>query len=309
MPIEKTPLVLTIGSFDGLHLGHQTIIHRVKEIARELQGTSGMVTFHPLPAQLLHPDFPYLLTTIDEKIPLLTELGIQFTYIIEFNQQLRTTEPEQFIEEHIIKPLRPTVLVLGADHRFGKNGRGDINLLRTILKPHDVQLETVPEFHHLGAPVKSTRIREHLVLGHIRLAVELLGRPYAFTGKVTSGSGTGRRLGFPTINLVPEHREKLLPAEGVYAVIAETPLGNFGGVLNIGFRPTFGGSNRTIETHLLDYPANAPKVEKVTIHFLERIRPEIRFDTPAQLKRQIEQDVTIARQLIEDSIYRDYFLR
>ncbi len=308
MPIEKSQLVLTIGSFDGLHLGHQAIIHRVQEIARAIHGIPAMVTFHPLPAQLLHPDFPYLLTTIDEKIPLLTELGIQFTYLIEFNQQLRSTEPEQFIKSYIVQPLQPAVLVLGVDHRFGKDGRGDINLLASLLKPHGIQLETVPEFHHLGAPVKSTRIREHLVLGHVRLAAELLGRPYAFTGKVTRGSGTGRRLGFPTINLQPLHREKLLPAEGVYAAIAETPLGNFGGVLNIGFRPTFGGNNRTIEIHLLDYPANAPEVAKVTVHFLERIRPEIRFDSPEALKAQIKQDVAIARPLIEDSIYRAYFL-
>lgn len=307
MPIEKSTLVLTIGSFDGLHLGHQEIVRRVKEIAQEVHGLPGMITFHPLPAQLLHPDFPYLLTPIDEKIPLITELGIQFTYVIEFNQQLRATEPEQFILNYV-NPLHPKVLVIGADHHFGKNGRGDTGLLFTLLKPHGVELEVVPEFYHLGAPVRSTRIREHLVLGHIRLATELLGRPYSFTGKVTPGFGTGRRLGFPTMNLQPIHREKLLPAEGVYAVIAETPNGNFGGVLNIGFRPTFGGGERTIEAHILNYPQDARRVEKITIYLLERIRPETKFGSPEELKLQIARDVAFTRKLIESSGYRSLLL-
>lgn len=307
MPIEKNTLVLTIGSFDGLHLGHQEIVRQVKKIAQEVHGLPGMITFHPLPAQLLHPDFPYLLTPIDEKITLITELGIQFTYVIEFNQQLRATEPEQFILNYVT-PLHPKVLVIGSDHHFGKNGRGDTSLLLTILKPHEAELEIVPEFYHLGAPVRSTRIREHLLLGHIRLAAELLGRLYSFTGKVIPGSGTGRRLGFPTMNLQPIHREKLLPAEGVYAVIVETPNGNFGGVLNIGFRPTFGGGKRTIEVHILNYPQDVPKVEKITIHFLERLRPEAKFENPEDLKHQITRDVAFAAKLIKESTYGSLIL-
>ncbi|MGQ9677839.1 MAG: bifunctional riboflavin kinase/FAD synthetase [bacterium] len=307
MPIKKIPLILTIGGFDGLHLGHQEIIRRVKQIAQKIHGVPGIITFHPLPAQLLHPDFPYLLTPIDEKIRLLTELGIQFTQVIEFNQQLSATEPEQFIENYIL-PLQPKIIVIGSDHHFGRNGRGDTNLLFTILKQHGIELDIVPEFYHLGAPVKSTRIREHLVLGHIRLATELLGRLYSFTGKVTTGSGIGRLIGFPTINIQPTFREKLLPAEGVYAVIVETQNGNFGGVLNIGFRPTFGGGDRTIETHILNYPQDAPKVEKITIHLLERLRPETKFKNPEDLKNQIARDIALTSKLIKNSSYRSLLL-
>ena len=297
MRTEKRPVALTIGGFDGLHLGHQEIIRQVCEIAREINGISALLTFHPLPGQTILSEFPYILTPLEEKIPLLTELGIEFTRVLEFNTHLQATEPEEFIHRHIIADFDPAVIVIGADHRFGRQGRGDPVLLNQLLQPRGIKVKVVPDVIHLGAPVRSTRIREHLLLGHVRLAGELLGRPYSLTGRVVPGTGTGRKLGFPTINLQPREKEKLIPMEGVYAVIADTSVAMFPGVVNIGFRPTFGGKDRAIEAHLFNYPEDAGPVNTITIHFLERLRPERPFSTPAELCQQIKQDIARAQEL------------
>ncbi len=297
MPSEEKNLVLTIGGFDGVHLGHQRIIRRVQEIAAETAGISGLITFHPHPAQVLYPDFPYLLTPLEEKLLLLTEIGVEQVHIISFDQSLRTTEPEEFVKRHLFE-LNPAAVVIGADHRFGRGARGDVGLLRRILEPRGIKVEVVPEFVHLGAPVKSTRIREHLVLGHIRLAAELLGRPYALTGLVVRGKGTGRRIGFPTINLEPVRKEKLLPLGGVYAAIAEIDSKEFAGVLNIGSRPTFSGEETTIEIHLLNFSSEVQPGKKVAIRFLERIRAEHRFASADALVEQIRQDIAAARKVL-----------
>lgn len=290
------PINLTIGGFDGIHLGHQEIIRRVQEICRDNRGTPGLITFHPHPAQLLYPDFPYLLTPLEEKLLLLTELGIEQVYIISVDQKLLATEPEEFIETHLLK-LNPAAIVVGADHRFGKGAKGDVYLLKRILEPKGIKVEIVPEVIHLGAPVKSTRIREHLILGHIRLAAELLGRPYSLTGIVVPGTGTGRRIGFPTINIQPP-KEKLLPLEGVYAGTAEIKSQQFPGVVNIGFRPTFAGEQKTVEIHLLNFPSQVDLGEKITIRLIERIRPEQRFPNPLALAEEIRKDIAAAKKIL-----------
>ncbi len=305
MRIDKPALVLTIGSFDGIHLGHQEILRRVMELAQEFRGVSGVVTFHPLPVQVLYPDFPYLLTPLEEKLSLFTELGIEFVHIIRFDERLARTEPEEFLQKELVEELAPSAVVIGIDHRFGKDGRGDINLLQALLKPSGVKVEVVPEFIHLGAPVKSTRVREHLLLGHLRLARELLGRPYSIAGRVVPGSGMGRRIGFPTLNLKPVSPEKLIPADGVYAALAEINSLRYPGVVNIGYRPTFGGEERGIELHLIDINAKKAKElasEKITIYLIERIRPEQRFSTPAALQDRIKQDIVTAREIV----FKDY---
>ncbi|MGQ9707616.1 MAG: bifunctional riboflavin kinase/FAD synthetase [bacterium] len=299
MPIEKKPLILTIGGFDGVHLGHQEIIRQVKDIAREINGTTGLVTFHPHPAQLLYPDFPYLLTPLQEKLLLFTELGIDYVHILRFDQELRSTEPEKFVRETLIEMLQPAAVVIGIDHRFGRDARGDVKLLKSLCQPRGIRVETVPEFIHLGTPVKSTRIREHLILGHIRLAAELLGRPYSLSGYVVRGRGAGKQLGFPTINIQPFSREKLLPAEGVYAATAEIDSQPYAGVANIGFRPTFSGDKRTVEIHLINFTAEVKPGEMIVLRFHERIRPERRFATADALAEQIRQDILTAVNLLK----------
>lgn len=296
---NSTGLVLTIGGFDGVHRGHRAIIEAVQEEAQIRNARSGLVTFEPHPAQVLYPEFPYLLTPFEEKKLILTELGIDYVHVISFNKRIRELDPEEFVREEIVKPLNPAGVVIGADHRFGQNARGDVRLLCEILAQYSIPLKIIPEVVHLGAPVRSTRIREHLVLGHIRLANELLGWRYGILGRLVHGTGTGRKLGFPTINLQPISADKLLPAEGVYAGYAEFSGRIFSGAVNIGFKPTFGGTGKVVEVHLLDFQGEVTPGTPVTVRLLERIRPEQKFPDAGALRAQIAADIVKIRQVLE----------
>jgi len=296
---SESPRVLTIGGFDGVHLGHQQIVARLRQVAEELNCRATLVTFEPHPAQFLHPEFPYLLTPLSEKLSLLTELGVDEVVVLRFDAKLRDVEPEEFVKRYLVSELSPVAVVIGADHRFGKGARGGLQLLVRILGEYQVRVEVVPEVVHLGAPVRATRVREHLLLGHIRLADELLGRAYAVSGRVVPGLGIGRRLGFPTINLEVVYPDKLLPPEGVYAVTAEISARIFPGVANIGFRPTFSERPRGLEVHLFDFSDDVPTGERLTVRFYEYLRPEQRFPDARSLGEQIKRDAERARQYFE----------
>jgi len=303
MPTDRgslhPPLVLALGGFDGVHLGHQQIIRRCRELARSRNALTGVLTFDPLPAQLVYPDFTYILTPPAEKATLLTELGVEIIHTVTFTEEVRNSTPEQFVRDHIVAPLHPLVVVAGYDHRFGVKGCGDVALLGRLLADLNIELEVVPEFVHLDAPVRSTRIREQLLLGHVALAAELLGRPYALGGSVIPGTATGRKLGFPTINIQPGEPEKLVPADGVYIVLVDIDDRRYPAVLNIGHRPTFNGDRRTIEAHILDLKERV-KCHRATLHFLDRLRPERRFADPAGLANQIRADIENARRLLRN---------
>ncbi len=293
-PRPATPPVVALGSFDGVHLGHQQIIRRAAEIAAGIQGLTAVLTYNPLPAQLIYPDFTYILTTLAEKKTLLTELGVEYICLLRFDAELRGTAAPDFIRRHIVEALHPAAVVVGHDHRFGNRGSGDAGLLSRTLEPLGIGVDVVPETLLRGVPVRSTTIREHLLLGHVSLAAELLGRCYAMSGTIVPGTGTGRRLGFPTINLRPFERETLVPADGVYLCRVDAAGRTFDALLNIGHRPTFGGETRTIEAHLLDVElAESPR--SAAFRLVDRLRPERRFENPAALASQIADDVAAAR--------------
>ena len=297
MPTNPRPparLVVALGSFDGVHLGHQEIIRRAAGIAARHEGLTAVLTYDPLPAQVIYPDFTYVLTTFAEKKDLLAELGVDHVCVLRFDAGLRGTAPSDFIQRHIVEALHPAAVVVGHDHRFGSRGTGDSGLLSRTLEPLGIEVEVVPEILLRGVPVRSTTIREHLLLGHVRLAAELLGRCYAVNGTIVPGTGTGRRLGFPTINMRPFERETLVPADGVYLCRVDTAGRTFDALLNIGHRPTFGGETRTIEAHLLDVQlAESPR--SAVFRLIDRIRPERRFESPDALASQIAKDVEAAR--------------
>jgi riboflavin kinase / FMN adenylyltransferase len=296
-PRPPSPLVVALGSFDGVHLGHQQIIRRAAEIAAGLDGLTAVLTYDPLPAQVIYPDFTYVLTTFSEKKAMLTELGVGYVCVLRFDAELRGTAASDFIRRHIVDSLHPAAVVVGHDHRFGSRGTGDAGLLARTLEPLGVRVDVVPEILLSGMPVRSTTIREHLLLGHVRLAAELLGRCYAMSGTIVPGTGTGRRLGFPTINLRPFERETLVPADGVYLCRADAAGRTFDALLNIGHRPTFGGETRTIEAHLLDVQlAESPR--SAVFRMLDRLRPERRFESPAALTSQIADDVATAHRML-----------
>jgi riboflavin kinase/FMN adenylyltransferase len=295
-PRPASPLVVALGSFDGVHLGHQRIVRRTAEIAGELKGVTGILTYDPLPAQLIYPDFTYVLTSFAEKKALLVQLGIECICLLRFDAGLRGTAAPDFIRRHIVESLHPAAVVIGHDHRFGCRGTGDADLLSRTLEPLGTRVEVVPEITLGGVPVRSTTIREHLLLGHVRLATELLGRCYAMSGTIVPGTGTGRRLGFPTINLRPFERETLVPADGVYVCRVDALGRRFDALLNIGHRPTFGGETRTIEAHLLDIQLPEPPRSAV-FRLIDRLRPERRFENAEALAAQIERDAREARDL------------
>lgn len=296
-------LVVAIGSFDGVHLGHQQIISRSRAIARTTAGVTAVLTFSPLSAQLVDSDFTFVLTPLPERIRILASYGVSLIHILRFDEELRNTGAAEFIRLHLLEPLRPAAVVVGHDHRFGRNGEGNVTSLRELLEPAGVRVEVVSEFLALGTPVRSTRVREHLLLGHVQLAAQLLGRPYTVSGPVVSGTGIGRRLGFPTVNIHVPEREKLVPADGVYAGMVELSTeGRSSGLLpaavNIGHRPTFGGERRTIEAHIITGEVSEPP-DFAVLHFIDRIRPELAFDSPEQLAAQIRVDVRSVRQKLE----------
>jgi riboflavin kinase/FMN adenylyltransferase len=288
---------VALGSFDGVHLGHRQLIDHGRNLATELGGPLAVLTFDPLPAQLIYPDFTYVLTPLAEKTRLLAELGVDLVHVVRFDDVTRNLTPEEVVSRHIVAELNPAAVIVGHDHRFGRRGRGDTALLQKLLDEAGVRLDVVPEFILLGAPVRSTRIREHLLLGAVARAAELLGRYYTLSGTVVSGTGTGRKLGFPTINLRPHERETLVPADGVYVARVDTLGHRHDAVLNIGHRPTFGGENRTIEAHLLDF-AGPRQPDAAVVSLIDRIRPERRFAGPAELSHQIAADVAAARDFL-----------
>lgn len=294
MSTDDRPSVVALGGFDGVHLGHQQIVARAGAVARRIGGSVVVLTLDPLPAQVIYPDFTYVLTPLAEKTRLLAELGVKTVRVVRFTDAVRDTPPEEFVRRHVIDELHPAAVVVGHDHRFGAGGHGDVPLLKRILRRHDIDLEVVPEFQFLGAPVRSTRIREHLLLGAVARAAQLLGRHYRIGGEVVPGTGTGRKLGFPTLNIRPADRETLVPADGVYVCFIETLGRAYGGVLNIGHRPTFGGETRTIEGHVLDFDAtDTPR--RALFLLVDRLRTERRFESPAALAAQIATDITAAR--------------
>ncbi len=298
---SRRPRVVALGGFDGVHLGHQLIISRTRELATELGARPAVLTFDPLPAQLIYPDFTYVLTPLVERIQILKELGVDEVHVVRFDDTVRATPAEHFVRQEVIQKLRPRAVVVGHDHRFGSRGQGDAKLLERVLAEQNIRLEVVPEFVLLGGPVRSTRIRERLLLGDVRRAAELLGRFYTVSGMVVPGTGTGRRLGFPTLNLRPNERETLVPADGVYVCRVYLMGRCYDAVLNIGHRPTFGGETRTIEAHLLDVHAEIA-ASRASFAVIERIRPERRFDGADALAAQIQLDIERARKILSSLV-------
>lgn len=289
--------IITIGSFDGVHRGHQAVIKKLLNTAKGKKSLAGVVTFEPSPQLVIHPDFHYILTPFSEKQAILANSGIDFIFLIEFTKSIQSMSPARFIQSQILHSLHPTTIVVGYDHQFGKDGQGSIELLKNLSDEFDFELIVVPEFLFEGEPIKSTRIRERLLLGDIKTANRLLGRNYVISGTVTKGLGIGKRLGFPTVNLEAKEVEKLIPAEGVYAVSVWHQGKKYLGAMNIGHRPTFNGDKRTIETSLINCSKELYGA-LLKIELVDRIRPEKRFPNTESLTKQIKEDIERAKRIL-----------
>ncbi len=297
--------VVTVGTFDGVHLGHWEVLRAMVRRARRTEKPSVLVTFQPHPLQILRPDrAPRLLTTPVEKKEILAQTGLDHAVILPFTRTLARYTPRRFVEKILVARMKVSDLVIGYDHGFGRGRSGDVETLEALGAEFGFRVRVVPPMTTEGGPVSSSRIRSALLAGDVRAARIGLGRPYSLRGVVVRGDGRGRRLGFPTANLHVADSRKLVPAEGIYAVRARSSEGACDGALHIGPRPTFPGSPATVEVHLLDRGGDLYGVE-LRLDLVERLREVRRFADPAELIRRIGEDVRRARRILAEHRTRD----
>lgn len=291
--IDITNPVVTIGIFDGVHKGHQKIIRRVKQLADPINGQSVVITLWPPPRAIFKKknETVNFLTGKNEKIQLLEKSGIDNLIILPFSREYANTPYKQFVEEVLIENIGVKHVVVGYNHAFGRNREGNFEKLVQLSKTFNFIAEQVQPEIVDGKKISSTLIREHVEKGELETANKFLGYDYSLIGKVIEGKKYGKKLGFPTANILPVNPDKLIPANGVYATIAEVNGTTYKGMLNIGTRPTITEQDhsRSIEVHLLDFDKEIYHKE-IKIRFIKRIRDEIRFDSVEKLIAQIQKD-------------------
>jgi riboflavin kinase/FMN adenylyltransferase len=285
------PTVLTLGVFDGLHLGHQLIMRTVVERARAVGAVPTVITFEPHPREVLHPESaPPLLQTFDQKIEALGVLGIEQTIVIHFDQAFAQIRAEDFLRDAVVDRLHAKEVYLGCGFAFGHDREGNIDLLRSVSQSLGFFADEVPEVRLRGCRVSSSRIRELLQQGGVNLARRMLGRPYGVEGRVVRGAERGVTLGFPTANLHPQNR--VIPRNGVY-ITATLIEGQWRrSVTNVGTRPTFESTAATsVETFVMNYSGDLYG-DVVRVRFLHRLRDEKKFSSVDELRKQISADVS-----------------
>lgn len=294
-PNQET--MLTIGVFDGVHLGHQHLIEKLKEQAAEKGLLSGVVTFREHPQEVLSPQTQLtFLSSLEERINLIRNLGIEFIAALPFTLELAKLGTRQFISS-IKEQLKMRGLVIGPDFALGRGREGNAAVLSSLGQELGFTVTSVPYLMIEGHVVSSTLIREALSCGDMKGVMRLLGRNFSLSGMVVTGDDRGKALGFPTANIVPESN-RALPADGVYVTWARVDDEIYKSATNIGVSPTFGGKERTVEVHLIDFSGDLYG-RQLTIQFVERVRGEVRFTTPEELKKQIDTDVQRARAILE----------
>jgi riboflavin kinase/FMN adenylyltransferase len=287
---------VTIGNFDGVHLGHQKLISRVKARAQALHLLSVVVTFDPHPLRVLVGDrTPPFITTLAQKLDFIATLGVEVTLVIPFTRELAALDPEQFVQTYLVDGLHTRELIIGYDYSFGKGRRGNYELLKQLGTVHGFGVERLDPVIIDGAIVSSTRIRDLVQAGKVWEAKPLLGRFHQAAGTVVPGRSRGRLLGFPTANL--QLAGGLSPKTGVYAVWADLDGAVRQGVANIGHNPTFGHEALSVEVHLLDFQGDLYGRE-LRVQFVQRIRSERKFESVAALVARIGEDVALARQIL-----------
>jgi riboflavin kinase/FMN adenylyltransferase len=292
----ERPSVVTVGTFDGVHLGHREILRRLRASGDAKGFRPIVVTFRPHPLAVVNPSAaPMLLTPDDEQLEALLADGPLEVVVLEFTPDLARHTAEEFVREILIDRFSVAELVIGYDHGLGRGRQGDASALQRLGAELGFGVEIVPAaLDAAGAPISSSSIRTSLAHGDLARASAALGRSYAFAGSVVEGDQRGRALGYPTINIALPSARKLLPPDGVYAVRARTTRGVFGGMMNLGGRPTFGDLERTLEVHLFDVSGDWYG-ERVSVDFVRRLRDTIRFDGVDKLVAQLGEDAKNAR--------------
>jgi len=290
------PCALTIGNFDGVHVGHRRILHRLQAIARERGWKSSVLTFDPHPTRIVAPDrTPHLMTSPERRCELMQEEGIEQFLILPFTRELALLSPEDFVGRILVDRLGARAVLVGHNFRFGHRAAGNIRMLEELGRRLGFETEIVPAITCRGRVVSSSGIRNLILAGRVSLAARLLGHPYGLEGEVVSGRGVGSRQTVPTLNLAT--KAELIPARGVYVTRTRDLADGreWNSITNIGYRPTFGESEElSIETFLLE-PLEGATPRSIRVEFLWRVRAEHKFETPEALKAQILKDVGVAQ--------------
>lgn len=282
--------VVTIGNFDGVHIGHRKIFTNLLDIARKVKGDALVITFSTHPRKILYPDSPIsIITTTEEKVNAIFNIGISNIILLNFTREMANMHAEEFFNEVLLKRIDAKEIVIGYDHAFGKNREGNIDFLTDIARINGINLTKVEEEKIGSRPVSSSWLRRVIQDGDITLANKLLGRRLTITGKVVKGAGRGLKLGYPTANIAPENRDKILPRDGAYAATVLIGDEVWKGMLNIGCNPTFSNQVRSIEMHIFDFDRDIYD-ETVTVHLYDRIREEMAFGTAGDLAEQLGRD-------------------
>ena len=293
--------VVTIGTFDGVHIGHRKIISRLTEVARQINGESVILTFFPHPRMILNPEDVNLklITTINEKARLLEDLGIDHLIITPFTRDFSNLSAETYIKQILVDKMGTSKIVIGYDHHFGKDREGNLRKLQELAATYSYEVEEIPEQDIHDVAVSSTQIRKALLKGDVQTANEFLGYNFSLFGQVIKGDQLGRTLGFPTANLLVEENYKLIPGDGIYAVklkIGENTQ-TFKGMAYIGNRPTINGMSRNIEVNIFDFDQELYR-QYISMEFVQFIRGDIRFENIEKLKTQIAGDKEAALALL-----------
>lgn len=299
LPPDVIRTALTVGSFDGVHRGHQDVLRQLVERARRLGVHSLLVTFDPHPLEVVNPAAaPRLLTVGDEKLEVLAESGIDFVAVLPFTPALAAFSAERFVDEILLGRFRMHDLLMGYDHRFGHNRSGDAETMRRLGAARGFEVNAVPAVTvNGGQSVSSTAIRRAVAGGDLDGAFRGLGRHYSLGGSVVEGARRGRVLGFPTANVAVPGPRKLLPPEGVYAVRVQTPMGPYDGMLNLGPRPTFGDAESVVEAHLFDANLDLYRA-RLRVDFVARLRDTQKFSGVEALRAQLERDALSAKRAL-----------
>lgn len=292
-------VVVTQGTFDGVHLGHQKILRTLVTEAEKDNSESVVLTFFPHPRMVLFPDDPQvkLIDTMDEKIRLLNQFGVKHLVIQEFNHELSRLSAFEFVRNELVTKLGMKKLIVGYDHRFGRNREGDFGQLSEWATIFGFELLEISRLDVEESAVSSTKVRNAIINGDLKTVKGLLGRNYSISGQVVHGKQLGRQIGFPTANIEVKENYKLLPLDGVYAAIVTIDGNKHYGMLNIGLRPTFDEDKRSIEINVFEFDENLYN-KVLNIELVERIREEKKFEGIEKLKEQLQLDKEIACQLL-----------
>ena len=283
--------VATIGTFDGVHYGHQKIIKRLCELAKSTGGESVILTFFPHPRLIIDPENQdmKMINTISEKAKILAGLGVDHLIITPFTRDFSNLSPQEYIKEILVETIGIKHLIVGYDHRFGKDRKGGLTELEAFSGTYDFKIEQIPEQDINDVAVSSTKIRQALLNGQVALASEYLGYHFSLSGRVIKGDKIGRTIGFPTANIFIEETYKLIPSDGIYAVTVEMDGGLFKGMAYIGQRPTINGMTRNIEVNIFDFSQEIYG-QDITMNFLQFLREDVKFTGLEALKEQLGKD-------------------